>query len=371
MSNDSKGIMHFIGIAFTVVTTLVSIMTQCQPKEDKAAARNALLLQTPPKSPVIQPLYWAEMLDPDWHDSLPFDLPAVRAAGMRYITVEEYALNPGEDTMKQALEWGIERGERTRLTQYTLDMQRPVLKSLRVKEFRGTEVKPPKTVVWTGFYDYQYALGGEMTGVEIRESGDGEDLDESASWLNWSGNRRKLDFTQSKDWQWLRQEDTEVALVQQDGAWHLKCWDVDSVIRVERLKSKIDKMLKDLQDDGDGPVRAGTIEVVQGNRLRPRRKTELDSLWKPIRSHQCSYDKEGRPESTLINQPGGNLVVIMESKEYGPFGLMAVKSEFEGIVHRMKVSYENGWPKRLVLWSETLDGRIKVLSRIFIRFQSN
>lgn len=371
MSNDGKGILHFLGIGFTVVTTLVSILTQCQPKEDKHAARNTMLLQTPPKKPILRPMFWAELLDPDWNDSMPFDFAAVAAAGMRYITVEEYSLSPGEDTLKQALEWGEEKGERTRLTQYTLEMNRPVLKHLRVKEFRGTKVKPPKTVVWTGFYEFAYSPEGEMTGLDIRENGDGKDLNESATWRPWSADRRTLDFKHSADWRFIKDGEAELALTEQNGAWQLTAFGFDSLMRPEKLKSSCEKMLRSLQNEGYESKRIETIDVVQGNRMRPRVKTLLDSLWKPTATHNYTYDTLGRPEGATIIQRNGLPEVIIETKEYGQFGLTAVNAEFEGMRHRMKVRYENGWPKRLVLWSETLDGHIQVLARLFIRFQSN
>lgn len=371
MSNDSKGILHFLGIGFTVVTTLASILTQCQPKEDKRALRNTVLLQTPPKQPILRPLYWAELLSPDWSDSMPFDLAAVAAAGMRYITVEEYSLGPGEDTLRQALEWGEEKGERTRLTQYTLDMHRPVLRHLRVKEFRGTQVKPPKTVVWTGFYEFTYQPDGELTGLDLRESGDGQELDESATWRPWSNDRRTLDFDRSEDWRFIKDGEAELALVERDGAWQLYGSGFDSLLRPEGLRPRCEKMLNLLRDGGYATKRIRSIEIFQGNRIRPTTKTVLDSLWKPMVTHAYTYDSLGRQVETVSIDRKGQAEAIVETTEYGVYGLTGMNAEFEGRRHRMRVRYELGWPKRVVLWSEAGDGRIQVLARLFIRYQSN
>lgn len=370
MSDNSKGIFHVVGIAFTVITTLAGVLSQCQPKADKQAARNALLLKTPPKSAILRPQYWPGLLDPDWSDSIPFDLRAVADAGMRYITAEEYNLPTGEDTLRQALEWGMDRGERSRLTQYTLDMRRPVLKSLRVKEFRGIEVKPPRTVVWSGFYEFTYALDATWTEVDIREEGDGVKRDEVGTWRIVSGNQRQMDFAQSKDWRYRRDDDLEIGLVEQDGEWRLMCFVADSVARLDRIRAGAEGLLRGLVTEDPGARGFQAIEVVQGNPLRPARRMLLDSLWKPSRGLQYAYDPMGRPDTTQLLKRGGSSEEIVEVKKYGPHGLEGATEYHQGILHKLKVGYENGWPNRVVYWSEMPNGRVQVLSRIFIRYQS-
>jgi hypothetical protein len=371
MSEHKISIGHFLGWSISAFSLIAAIVQYYEPKPKPfgALGLEGEGLHVIASTPVIDARHFATLNELDWRDSFPFQWDAMVQGKVRFVDIERYSLPARLDTLAASRDLGTEYGELDLKATYSLDPQKRMIRKFMRKEFQ-TETTLGE--LHTTSVRYESALRKGYPNIFVSTFIGKTTVHDEGEWRLKDGAYPSLLQFEHSPYQYYTQAEGITACLSHRMEWELRVHVRDVAMKPSKMSRECMKMKVELLAKANmSPETPLKVICTRGPSAQPDLGLEMDEAGAIQGAWDYAYGTQGEPISYGWAPARAKDAARKISFTYDDSGrLLRCKDSLPEQIAISEFTYlPTGWPKKLVVWVEYPDGKMRVISRSFFKFK--